>query len=53
MLNWNTAILEFQEARQKRERKRLLTVVCNDNPYKTVWRPEEGTCEKFAEEDGS
>jgi TolB-like protein len=37
-----------QEARQKRERDRFLDIVCTDNPYATVWQPEEGTCEQFA-----
>jgi hypothetical protein len=36
-----------QEARQARERERLLTVVCTDNPYEAVWQPAEGTCEQF------
>ena len=37
-----------QEARQARERKRFLDVVCTDNPYAAVWQPAEGTCEQFA-----
>ena len=37
-----------QEARQARERKRFLDVVCTDNPYAAVWQPEDGTCEQFA-----
>jgi tetratricopeptide (TPR) repeat protein len=37
-----------QEARQKRERDKFLTIVCTDNPYVAVWQPEEGTCERFA-----
>jgi len=37
-----------QEARQRRERDRFLDIVCTDNPYATVWQPEEGTCEQFA-----
>lgn len=41
-----------QEARQKRERGKFLTIVCNDNPYEAVWQPEEGTCEEFALQDG-
>ena len=40
-------IRAMQVARQKRERNRLLAIVCNDNPYETVWRPAEGTCEQF------
>ena len=36
-----------QEARQVRERNRVLNVVCTDNPYKAVWQPAEGTCELF------
>jgi len=42
-----------QEARQARERERVLTVVCNDNPYETVWQPAEGTCEQFAAAGGN
>lgn len=41
-----------QEARQKREGGKFLTIVCNDNPYEAVWQPEEGTCEEFALPDG-
>ncbi len=37
-----------QEARQVRERKRFLHVVCTDNPYEAVWQPADGTCEQFA-----
>lgn len=40
-------ILASQNARQARERNRFLSVVCNDNPYETVWQPAEGTCEQF------
>ena len=42
-----------QEARQKREREKFLAIVCNDNPYKDVWQPAEGTCEQFAAAGGS
>jgi TolB-like protein len=42
-----------QEARQVRERKRFLHVVCTDNPYEAVWQPAEGTCEQFAAADGN
>jgi TolB-like protein len=42
-----------QEARQARERKRFLDIVCTDNPYAAVWRPEEGTCERFAAAGGN
>jgi len=41
-------ILERQEARQARERARVLATVCNDNPYEAVWGPAEGTCERFS-----
>jgi TolB-like protein/Flp pilus assembly protein TadD len=47
------AIREMQEARQARERKRFLAVVCSDNPYAAVWQPAEGTCDRFAAEDDS
>jgi hypothetical protein len=40
-------ILAGQQARQKRERDRVLAIVCTDNPYAAVWQPEEGTCERF------
>jgi len=42
-----------QEARQVRERKRFLHVVCTDNPYADVWQPAEGTCEQFAAAGGN
>jgi len=48
-----TAILRIQEARQARERKRFLAIVCAENPYAAVWKPAEGTCERFAAEDSS
>jgi len=38
-------ILAVQEARQRRERSKLLDVVCNDNPYASVWQPLPETCE--------
>ena len=47
------AIRETQEARQARERARFLAIVCSDNPYAAVWQPAEGTCERFAEQDGN
>jgi adenylate cyclase len=43
-------IQAIQEAMQVRERKKLLTIVCNDNPYEEVWQPQPGTCEDFAAE---
>jgi len=42
-------ILAGQRARQARERKRFLSIVCTDNPYEAVWQPAEGTCKQFAE----
>ena len=39
-----------QEARRASERERFLAIVCNENPYATVWQPAEGTCEQFAAE---
>jgi len=42
-----------QEARQVRERERILAIVCSDNPYEAVWRPAEGTCERFAASGGN
>jgi hypothetical protein len=38
------AILEIHQATLARERARLLAVVCNDNPYESLWRPSEETC---------
>ena len=40
-------ILARQEARQLREREKVLAVVCKENPYETVWHPAEATCEQF------
>ena len=37
-------ILASQEAHQARERNKFLNVVCNDNPYHDVWRPQPDTC---------
>ena len=48
-----TPILAMQKARIIRERTKFLSVVCNDNPYKSVWQPEPGTCEAFAAEGGT
>jgi tetratricopeptide (TPR) repeat protein len=41
-------ILAKQVARQARERDKLLSIVCTDNPYAAFWQPAEGTCERFA-----
>jgi TolB-like protein/Flp pilus assembly protein TadD len=40
-------ILARQEARQAREREKVLAIVCTDNPYEAVWQPAEGTCERI------
>lgn len=42
-----------QEARQTGERKKFLSIVCNGNPYASVWQSEEGTCERFAPSGGN
>jgi len=47
------AILEKQRVRQARERAKLLAVVCNNNPYATVWQPTEETCQRYFSELGS
>ncbi|MDH3439364.1 MAG: hypothetical protein OEM63_01335 [Gammaproteobacteria bacterium] len=39
-------IRESQEKRQARERTKFLAVVCNDNPYESVWQPASGTCDQ-------
>jgi adenylate cyclase len=41
-------ILAANEAREARERARILDVVCNDNPYAAVWQPLPETCEAHA-----
>lgn len=46
-------ILAAQEAKQRSEHSRFLTIVCNDNPYQSFWQPEQGTCEKFLAESGN
>jgi len=46
-------ILARQEARQVREREKILAVVCTDNPYEAVWQPAEGTCERFNASSGN
>jgi len=40
-------IIARQQARQIREREKILAIVCTDNPYEAVWQPAEGTCESF------
>jgi tetratricopeptide (TPR) repeat protein len=42
-----------QEARQARERRKFLNVVCTSNLYEAVWQPAEGTCERFTAEGGN
>jgi hypothetical protein len=37
-------ILEIHRATLARERARLLAVVCNDNPYESLWRPSGESC---------
>jgi hypothetical protein len=37
-------VLEMQAGRSERERRKLLDIVCNDNPYASVWQPMEETC---------
>ncbi len=39
-----SATLEMHQATLARERGRLLAVVCNDNPYDSLWRPSEESC---------
>ncbi len=41
-------ILERQKIRQARERDKVLSVVCNDNPYANVWQPTDETCDTYA-----
>ncbi len=36
-----------QEARQVRERDKVLAVICTDNPYAAVWQPAQETCEQL------
>ena len=38
-------VLEMQGRLAERERKKLLNIVCNDNPYASVWGPMPETCE--------
>jgi len=42
-------ILERQRIRQARERRKLLAVVCHDNPYASVWQPAPETCQETRE----
>jgi len=46
-------VLARQESRQVRERNKVLSVVCHDNPYESVWQPAEGTCERFSTADSN
>ncbi len=40
-------ILADQKARQVRERGKVLTIVCGENPYASVWQPTRETCDNF------
>jgi len=42
-------ILERQRNRQARERRKVLAVVCHDNPYAAVWQPVPETCKETRE----
>ena len=42
-------ILARQQANQARERDKVLSVVCLDNPYADVWVPMESTCSGYVE----
>jgi TolB-like protein/Tfp pilus assembly protein PilF len=46
-------IIARQQARQVRERNKVLAIVCTDNPYEAVWQPAEGTCEGYAASGGN
>ena len=39
-------ILERQRMRQARERRKVLSVVCDNNPYASVWQPLPETCQE-------
>lgn len=41
-------ILQRQADRQSKERARLLSIVCHNNPYADVWAPAEATCIHYA-----
>ena len=43
------SILAVQESRRVRERDKFLAVVCGDNPYQDVWRPQPETCRSWAD----
>ena len=43
-------LLDRQKEIQKRERHKVLAVVCNDNPYADVWQPLDKTCETYRAE---
>ena len=40
-------ILERQRERQAIERRKVLDVVCDDNPYAEIWQPMVETCQQF------
>jgi hypothetical protein len=40
-------ILEVQKSTQDRERRKVLDVVCHDNPYADVWQPMDETCSGY------
>jgi len=39
-------ILERQRVRQARERRKVLAVVCKNNPYASIWQPLPKTCQE-------
>ena len=41
-------ILERQRIRQERERRKVLAVVCENNPYAAIWQPTSETCQQAA-----
>jgi TolB-like protein/DNA-binding winged helix-turn-helix (wHTH) protein len=43
-------LFERQAAIQRRERHKVLAVVCSNNPYADVWQPMDATCSNYRDE---
>jgi TolB-like protein/DNA-binding winged helix-turn-helix (wHTH) protein/Tfp pilus assembly protein PilF len=37
-------LMQIQEGHRQRELQRLLSIVCHENPYATIWQPRDETC---------
>jgi tetratricopeptide (TPR) repeat protein len=40
-------LMQIQERHRQREMRRLLNIVCHENPYATIWQPGDETCARL------